>query len=45
MVERKMLCHRFSKAVDLLLALGILIQEVTDMLIHLVYLHPAILAH
>ena len=34
--ERKKLCHRFGKAVDLLLAECMLVQEVADMLFHLV---------
>ena len=34
--ERKMLCHSFGKAVDLLLAVCMLVQEVADMLFHLV---------
>ena len=29
--ERKRLCHSFSKVVDLLLAMCMLVQEVTDM--------------
>ena len=34
--ERKKLCHSFGKAVDLLLAVCMLVQEVADMLFHLV---------
>ena len=33
--EKKKLCHSFSKAVDLLLAVCMLVQEVADMLFHL----------
>ena len=33
--ERKKLCHSFCNAVDLLLAVCILVQEVADMLFHL----------
>ena len=33
--ERKKLCHSFGKAVDLLLAVCMLVQEVADMLFHL----------
>ena len=33
--ERKNLCHSFGKAVHLLLAVCMLVQEVTDMLFHL----------
>ena len=32
--ERKKLCHSFGKAVDLLLAVCMLVQEVADMLFH-----------
>ena len=32
--ERKKLCHSFGKAVDLLLAVCMFVQEVADMLIH-----------
>ena len=41
---RKILCHSFGKAVDLLLAVCKLAQEVVDMLFHLVYVnntHPS----
>ena len=34
--ERKKLCHSLSKEVDLLLAVCMLVEEVTDMLFHLV---------
>jgi len=34
--ERKKLCHSFGKAVDLLLAVCMLVQEVADILFHLV---------
>ena len=33
--ERKKLCHSFGNAVDLLLAVCMLVQEVADMLFHL----------
>ena len=33
--KMKYLCHSFGKAVDLLLAVFMLVQEVTDMLFHL----------
>ena len=33
--ERKKLCHSFGKAVDLLLAVCMLVQEVADMFFHL----------
>ena len=33
--QKKELCHSFGKAVDLLLAVCMLVQEVADMLFHL----------
>ena len=33
--ERKKLCHSFGNAVDLLLAVCMLVQEMADMLFHL----------
>ena len=39
--ERKKLCHSFGKAVDLLLAVFMLVQEVADMSFHSV-LHTSI---